>query len=125
MPLGFELAAIFRYQSGYPINREADGDATTDIDGNFNFNLRDYDFERNAFEAPDFKNLDLRAAWHFGTGGRVSGTVLLEFFNLTNEQNPAAVETVPGRPVGFGEATQVLPGREGQLGVRFEFGGGR
>ena len=53
------------------------------------------------------------------------GTLLLEFFNLTNEQNPAAVETTPGLPVDFGEPLQVLPGREGQLGVRFDFGGRR
>ena len=65
---------------------------------------------------------DARAAWNFDLG-RVGGTILLEFFNLTNEQNPAAVETTPGRPVGFGDPLQVLPGREGQLGVRFEFGG--
>jgi outer membrane receptor protein involved in Fe transport len=123
LPLNFELAAIFRHQSGFPFSRATTG--TTDIDGTLNFNTRDYDFERNSFEAPEYTTLDARAAWHFDLGGRVAGTILLEFFNLTNEQNPAAIEDVPGRPTDFGEPLQVLPGREGQFGVRFEFGGGR
>jgi hypothetical protein len=48
--------------------------------------------------------------------------VLLEFFNVLNRQNPAAVgsrEGVTTQP--FGEAIQVLPGREGQIGFRIEF----
>ena len=43
--------------------------------------------------------------------------VLFELFNVFNRQNPAAVERLPnitGQP--FGQATQVLPGREGQFG---------
>ncbi len=121
LPLNFELAAIFRHQSGFPFSRTVPT-AALDIDGDQAFNTRDYDFERNSFEAPDYTSLDARAAWNFDLG-RVGGTILLEFFNLTNEQNPAAVETTPGRTVGFGDPLQVLPGREGQLGVRFEFGG--
>ncbi len=121
LPLNFELAAIFRHQTGFPFSRSTPA-AALDIDGDQNFSTRDYDFERNSFEAPEYTSLDARAAWNFEIG-RVGGTILLEFFNLTNEQNPAAVETTPGRTVGFGDPLQVLPGREGQLGVRFEFGG--
>jgi hypothetical protein len=124
LPLNFELAAIFRYQSGFPFSRGVENVDALDIDGNLNFSGRDFDFERNSFEADDYMTLDARAAWHFDLG-RVGGTILLEFFNLTNEQNPAGVEEIPGRVVDFGEPLQVLPGREGQLGVRFEFGGGR
>ena len=43
-------------------------------------------------------------------------------FNLLNAANPAAVETqttVANQP--FGSKTQVLPGREGQLGLRIDF----
>jgi hypothetical protein len=48
--------------------------------------------------------------------------VLFEFFNLFNRQNPAAVETTPtNTTLSFGALKQVLPGREGQLGVRVEF----
>jgi len=48
--------------------------------------------------------------------------VLLEFFNVFNRQNPAAVgrrRDVALEP--FGQPTQVLPGREGQIGFRIEF----
>ena len=120
LPLGFELAAIFRQQSGFPFSQ---GNETgLDVDGNLNFSTRDFDFERNGEEAPDYTNLDLRAAWSFDLG-RARGTLSLDFFNLTNDQNPAAVEEIPGRTAGFGEPLQVLPGREAQLGVRFGFGG--
>jgi hypothetical protein len=43
-------------------------------------------------------------------------------FNVFNSRNPAAVETNPVSTVTqFGKAIQVLPGREGQIGVRIEF----
>jgi hypothetical protein len=48
--------------------------------------------------------------------------VLLEFFNVLNRQNPAAVgrrRDVALEP--FGQLTQVLPGREGQIGFRIEW----
>jgi hypothetical protein len=39
-----------------------------------------------------------------------------------NSKNPAAIETNPGSIVTpFGQAIQVLPGREGQVGIRTEF----
>jgi hypothetical protein len=44
---------------------------------------------------------------------------LFEFFNLLNRQNPAAVNTINNAL--FGTPSQVLPGREGQLGLRIEF----
>jgi len=48
--------------------------------------------------------------------------VLFEYFNILNRQNPAAVGTRTGvETQPFGERTQVLPGREGQLGFRIEF----
>ncbi|HVS13442.1 MAG TPA: TonB-dependent receptor [Thermoanaerobaculia bacterium] len=120
LPAGFQVSAILRLQSGFPFSRNTD--APLDVDGNINFNTRDLDFERNSFEAPSFENLDLRLAKRFGgDGSRVRTTVLLEFFNVFNEQNPAAVETTPGRPIAFGQPLQVLPGREGQVGLRFEF----
>ena len=72
LPLGFELAAIFRQQSGFPFSR---GNETgLDVDGNLNFSTRDFDFDRNGEEAPDYTNLDLRAAWRFDLG-RARGTL--------------------------------------------------
>ena len=46
---------------------------------------------------------------------------LIEFFNLFNRRNPSQVQSASGAPVPFGTVTQVLPGREGQIGLRIEF----
>jgi hypothetical protein len=52
--------------------------------------------------------------------------LLLEFFNLLNRQNPAVVQNRADSPLRptlrpFGTADQVLPGREGQVGLRIQF----
>jgi hypothetical protein len=68
--------------------------------------------------------MDLRASKRFQVGEQVTVTALIEFFNLFNRQNPAAVEQVPGRPAPstpFGEPLQVLPGMETQVGLKIEF----
>ena len=64
----------------------------------------------------------MRVTKRFAIRDRFKVDVLLEFFNLLNRQNPAAVgrrADVPLEP--FGETLQVLPGREGQIGFRIEF----
>jgi hypothetical protein len=64
----------------------------------------------------------MRFAKRFNITERVKVQALFEFFNLLNRQNPAAVQTatnIAGSP--FNSLTQVLPGREGQIGVRIEF----
>ena len=64
----------------------------------------------------------MRFTKRFDIGERVKVQLLFEFFNLLNRQNPAAVSPrtdVPLEP--FGTRLQVLPGREGQLGLRVEF----
>ncbi|HYG83049.1 MAG TPA: hypothetical protein VD861_21815 [Pyrinomonadaceae bacterium] len=86
-----------------------------------NFNTIDHAAGLNAFTAPPFVNLDVRLSKMFGVGERVRVTALIEFFNLFNRRNPAAVENAEGRPTPFGEPLQVLPGREGQVGLRVEF----
>jgi hypothetical protein len=114
-----ELSGIFRYQSGYPFSQ---GTLTgLDPDGSGTYNGRDYDYERNSFEGPNYKSLDMRLSRPFSLGGNVVLTALIEVFNLSNEQNPAAVESTPGLPTDFGQPLQVLPGREGQIGLRIEF----
>jgi hypothetical protein len=113
-----EMSGIFRYQSGFPFSRgSVQG---TDMDGSGTYNARDFAYERNSFESPDFKRLDLRLSRPFDIGGVVL-TAIVECFNVTNEQNPAAIEDTPDMLVGFGQPTQVLPGREGQLGLRISF----
>jgi hypothetical protein len=64
----------------------------------------------------------MRVAKRFNITERVKIQAMFEFFNLLNRQNPAAVQTqqnIVGSP--FGSLRQVLPGREGQVGLRLEF----
>jgi hypothetical protein len=120
LPWQFQLSGIFRAQSGFhysrqPVNLE-------DPDGDGTFNTIDHVPGRNAFTAPPYIDLDMRFAKRFNLGERAKLQVLFEFFNLFNRQNPAAVEpTTTNANLSFGALKQVLPGREGQIGVRFEF----
>jgi hypothetical protein len=93
-----------------------------DPDGDAAVNGIDVDAGRNAFTAPPFVNLDMRFTRRIDIGGRVKVDLLLEFFNVLNRQNPAAVGSRDGVATQpFGESIQVLPGREGQFGFRIEF----
>ena len=97
-----------------------------DPDGNANFNGIDFTKGRNHFLAPSFFNLDMRIAKRIDFGERIRLHAYLEFFNLFNRGNPAAVNGLPpaslnsGAPQ-FGQVLQVLPGREGQMGIKVEF----
>jgi hypothetical protein len=62
----------------------------------------------------------MRFTKRFDIGERVKVHALFELFNVFNRQNPAAIETVLNSP-NFGRLKQVLPGREGQIGLRVEF----
>jgi outer membrane receptor protein involved in Fe transport len=120
LPWQIQISAIFRAQSGYRFSRNAN--PTEDPDGQGTFNLIDHTAGRNAFTAPSYANLDARFAKRFDLGERVKLHVLFEFFNVFNRQNPAAVESnAQSTLTPFGKATQVLPGREGQFGIRIEF----
>lgn len=118
-PGQLQVAGIFRAQSGFPFSRATD--APVDVDGNLNFNNRDLNFPRNSLTAPAYVNMDLRLSKQFRLSERVRLTGLIEFFNLFNRQNPASVETVPGRPTPLGKPLQVLPGMETQVGLKIEF----
>ncbi len=122
LPWQFQISGIFRAQSGFHFSRAAA--VTEDPDGDGTFNSIDHGpgAGRNAFTAPPFVNLDMRFAKRFNLGERVKLQLLFEFFNLLNRQNPAAVgQSATNRIQPFGQATQVLPGREGQIGFRIEF----
>jgi len=54
-------------------------------------------------------------------GEHVKLETLIEFFNLFNRGNPSQIQSVSNAPVPFGTVTQVLPGREGQVGLRVVF----
>jgi hypothetical protein len=120
LPWKFQISGIFRAQSGFHFSRRAVN--LEDPDGNGTFNAIDHGPGRNAFTTPAFINLDFRVAKRFNITERVKLQALFEFFNVFNRQNPAAVETATTNANSpFGRIIQVLPGREGQLGVRLEF----
>lgn len=122
LPWQFQISGIFRAQSGFHFSRQPL--ALEDPDGDGTFNAIDHGpgAGRNAFTSPAFVNLDMRFAKRFNISERVKIQALFEFFNVLNRQNPAAVQTqqnIVNSP--FGSLRQVLPGREGQVGLRFEF----
>ena len=117
-----QVSGIFRAQSGFHFSRAPNSGVLVDPDGDASVNAIDVNAGRNAFTTPPFVNLDMRFAKRFNVTSGVRAQVLLEFFNVFNRQNPAAVgrrQDVALEP--FGVPTQVLPGREGQIGFRIEF----
>jgi len=121
LPWQFQISGIFRAQSGFHFSRQFTGSTLLDPDGDGNTNGIDTrNAKRNGFTAPAFVNLDLRFSKRFDIGERFKVDLFYEMFNVFNAHNPAAIETNPNLS-GFGKATQVLPGREGQVGFRFEF----
>ena len=122
LPWQFQVSGIFRAQSGFHFSRAALAFEDPDGDGTFNTIDHGPGAGRNAFTAPPFVNLDMRIAKRFNITERVKLQALFEFFNVFNRQNAAAVETrqnIANSP--FGTLRQVLPGREGQVGLRLEF----
>ena len=63
----------------------------------------------------------LRIAKRFNIGERLKAQILFEMFNLFNRDNPAAVQALEGGTPPLGSTLQYLPGREGQVGIRFDF----
>jgi hypothetical protein len=122
LPYQIQLSGIFRAQSGFHFSQAPASGVLVDPDGDASVNGIDINAGRNAFTTPPFVNLDMRFAKRFNVTSGVRAQVLLEFFNVFNRQNPAAVgrrQDVPLEP--FGRPTQVLTGREGQIGIRIEF----
>jgi len=65
---------------------------------------------------------DLRIARSFTVHERFKVQPMIEFFNLFNSANPAAIQyyqsvTTPA----FGSVSQYLNGRQGQAAIRIEF----
>ncbi len=122
LPYQIQVSGIFRAQSGFHFSQQPASGVLVDPDGDASVNGIDVNAGRNAFTTPPFVNLDMRFAKRFNVTSGVRAQVLLEFFNVFNRQNPAAVgrrQDVALEP--FGLPTQVLPGREGQIGFRIEF----
>ena len=122
LPWQLQVSGIFRAQSGFHFSRQALALEDPDGDGTFNPIDHGSGAGRNAFTAPPYVNLDLRVGKRFNITERVRLEALFEFFNVFNRQNAAAVQTqqkIANSP--FGSLRQVLPGREGQVGLRLEF----
>ena len=122
LPWQLQVSGIFRAQSGFHFSRQALALEDPDGDGTFNPIDHGSGAGRNAFTAPPYVNLDLRVSKRFNITERVRIEALFEFFNVFNRQNAAAVQTqqkIANSP--FGSLRQVLPGREGQVGLRLEF----
>jgi hypothetical protein len=114
-----QFSSIFRAQSGFRYTAAAK--VPIDQDGNGNFDGRDLQTGRNAFTAPSFVNMDLRVAKTWVVRERFHVQGLFEFFNLFNNGNPAAIQVQQSTGNLFGTISQRLPGREGQVGLKFEF----
>lgn len=119
LPAAFEISGILRAQSGFHFSREPQ--RPLDIDGSLAQKPIDYTAGRNVFTAPRYVNADVRVARNFEFRSRAALRLSVEFFNLLNRRNPAGIERGEGRPTPFGEALQVLPGREAQIGLRLQF----
>jgi hypothetical protein len=120
LPKQFQISSIFRAQSGFHYSRTFTTDAP-DVDGDGIPAANDFTVGRNHFVAPPFVSLDARLAKSFTFGDHVKLQTLIEFFNVFNRPNPSQILTQAEGPVRFGTVTQVLTGREGQVGVKLEF----
>ncbi len=92
-----------------------------DTDGDGLVDQRDVTVPRNDFRVADFFNVDLRLEKSFRIGKDNEISVLVDAFNVTNEDNVSNVNSVQGPD--FGVPNSFFPGREIQLGARFFFGG--
>jgi hypothetical protein len=125
LPWKMSFSSIFRAQSGFHYSAVFAANPP-DVDGDNHFNGVDFTKGRNHFTTDPFINIDVRGAKRFDIGERVKLQAYLEFFNLLNRSNPAAVNGIPATgsnaaAPAFGQVLQVLPGREGQVGIKVEF----
>ncbi|HJX85868.1 MAG TPA: hypothetical protein VJ723_16125, partial [Candidatus Angelobacter sp.] len=140
---GFQLAPIFRFNSGHPFNLLAG----TDVNGDrHSTNDRPIGAGRNTGLGPDFFSFDMRLTRRFKIGEKTTLQLLAEGFNLTNRLNFAGVNNEvgpnfglptsaggsgfttfnvsgsaarpPNAPLGF---TSAFPMRQVQLGLRIGF----
>jgi outer membrane receptor protein involved in Fe transport len=116
---GVDVSGIIRTQSGFHFSARAL--APPDVDGDGLVNGLDFIAGRNRFEAPHYTNLDMRFSKRFLIREKVRVQTMLEFFNLLNRANAAAVQSQQNSSPALGTSLQYLPGREGQVGLRFEF----
>jgi hypothetical protein len=118
-PWRLQISGICRVQSGFHFSSSPL--TPVDVDGDGLLNGIDFMAGRNHFTAPSYVNLDVRFSRKFSIKDKVWVQVIVEFFNLLNEANPAAVQQFQNLSTPLGKPLQSLPGREGQGGLRIEF----
>ncbi|WP_158794795.1 TonB-dependent receptor domain-containing protein [Granulicella sp. L60] len=121
MPLGFQLSGIFRAQSGFAYTLASNN--PPDVDGDGLYGGRDLNFIRNSNRAPVYINMDTRVSKIFQIKDAKRLNLYFEMFNLFNNANTAGItqyETLPDNSQPP-TTTQTLPGREGEVGLRFDF----
>jgi len=95
---GFQLAPIFRYNSGHPFNLLAGADVNGD---RHSTNDRPIGAARNTGLGPDFMDFDMRISRRFKMGERANLQLLAEGFNLANRTNFASVNNIVGPNFGL------------------------
>jgi len=115
-PYGINISGILNTTSGRPFNAAG---LAQDSDGDQMFDNRALDTEKGEFETDPYFNIDMRLAKEFSFGERSAFMVMFEIFNLTNRANPLTVNRALGPDIG--QTIEPVPGREIQIGIRFDF----
>ena len=123
MPWDVVVSGIYRYRSGQPYTEWAGIDVNAD---GYAFDLAPGVSEVNNLRGASFSQLDVRLSREFGFGENVGAELMLEVFNLLNEDNPARF-IGNRRAANFGTPTvfagDPLQGEQrlAQIGVRLRF----
>ena len=121
---GLEVSSVFFYNSGYPINALAGADLNNDLV----LNDRIVGRGRNAFQGPNFAQMDLRLARKIKIVEGQTLELIAESENFLNRFNPGcSIASCTGAVVNrdgaadFGRITATRPGRVFQFGMRYSF----
>lgn len=121
---GFEFSSVFFYNSGYPINAQAGADLNNDLV----LNDRIIGRGRNAFQGPNFAQMDVRLARKIKLFDKHTLELIAESENFLNRFNPgcsiaSCTSAVVNRDgaADFGRVTATRPGRVFQFGMRYSF----
>ena len=113
---GLKAAALYAWRSGLAFSPRG----LQDLDGDGLVDQHDTTAPRNGFRTKAYNSLDARLEKVIKIGGRNALSALIEGFNLLNNDNVKNISNVAGAE--FGTPTDYFPGRELQLGVRWQFG---
>ncbi|MCD4748351.1 MAG: TonB-dependent receptor [Thermoanaerobaculales bacterium] len=132
LPWDFVVSGIIYVRSGFPYSAMDGRDTNTDGESGNEFALIEGDdgsvfrYGRNTFNQPYYRKMDLRLSKIFNFGSDYSLELMLDFFNVTNEDNWWTTNNSLVNRYGeieddFGELNRVGDPRAYQFGVRFRF----